>query len=117
MEETHPSITNFFAQHPTQMTPQQLTQKRINNPTFPPLLNDTLLKVCRHEKVSQAPIWIMRQAGKFNFQFSKNRSILSRISTSAKRTLFFRCLRKPLPGLSSHFTADLEVRIGREHHF
>ncbi|CAO3650801.1 unnamed protein product [Cunninghamella blakesleeana] len=40
---------------------------------FPPLKNDLILRVSRGEKVEKAPIWIMRQAGRYLPEFHKVR--------------------------------------------
>ncbi|KAI8067177.1 uroporphyrinogen decarboxylase [Gongronella butleri] len=41
---------------------------------FPPLKNDLILRVSRGEKVERAPVWIMRQAGRYLPEFHKVRA-------------------------------------------
>ncbi|KAI9246122.1 uroporphyrinogen decarboxylase [Phascolomyces articulosus] len=41
--------------------------------SFPPLKNDLLLRAARGEKVERAPIWIMRQAGRYLPEFHEVR--------------------------------------------
>ena len=48
--------------------------------SFPPLLNDRLLKAARGEEVDRAPVWIMRQGrgsaeklGKLYLHFTERR--------------------------------------------
>ncbi|KAI9225732.1 MAG: uroporphyrinogen decarboxylase [Piptocephalis tieghemiana] len=40
---------------------------------FPPLKNDLLLRVARGERVERAPVWVMRQAGRYLPEFRKVR--------------------------------------------
>jgi len=42
-------------------------------PEFPPLKNDLLLRAARGEKTERAPVWIMRQAGRYLPEFRKLR--------------------------------------------
>ncbi|KAJ6627484.1 uroporphyrinogen decarboxylase [Mycena sp. CBHHK59/15] len=42
-------------------------------PDFPPLKNDLLLRAARGEKTERAPVWIMRQAGRYLPEFRKVR--------------------------------------------
>ncbi|KAG0259181.1 Uroporphyrinogen decarboxylase in heme biosynthesis [Actinomortierella ambigua] len=44
-----------------------------NNKPFPPLKNDLLLRAARGEKTERAPVWVMRQAGRYLPEFRKER--------------------------------------------
>ncbi|KAI9357977.1 Uroporphyrinogen decarboxylase [Zopfochytrium polystomum] len=52
---------------------------------FPPLLNDLILRAARGEPVERAPVWIMRQAGRYLPEFREAR----------KRNDFFTICRTP----------------------
>lgn len=44
---------------------------------FPPMKNDTILKVFRREKIDHVPVWMMRQAGRTLPEFNAMRKIYS----------------------------------------
>ncbi|KAI9884690.1 MAG: Uroporphyrinogen decarboxylase in heme biosynthesis [Watsoniomyces obsoletus] len=54
-------------------------------PDFPPLQNDLLLRTARGEKVERAPVWVMRQAGRY----------LPEYHTVKGDHDFFECCRTP----------------------
>ncbi|KAF8974329.1 Uroporphyrinogen decarboxylase [Flammula alnicola] len=45
----------------------------MSTPSFPPLKNDLLLRAARGEKTERAPVWVMRQAGRYLPEFRKVR--------------------------------------------
>lgn len=47
--------------------------ERIPLASFPPLQNDLLLRAARGEETERAPVWMMRQAGRYLPEFRKLR--------------------------------------------
>ncbi|MCJ1283736.1 Uroporphyrinogen decarboxylase in heme biosynthesis [Xylographa opegraphella] len=54
-------------------------------PTFAPLKNDLILRVAKGEKVERAPVWVMRQAGRYLKEYKLRKGTRD----------FFECCRSP----------------------
>lgn len=50
------------------------TDPNSSSKPFPPLKNDLLLRAARGEDIERAPVWVMRQAGRYLPEFQKVRS-------------------------------------------
>lgn len=48
---------------------------------FPPMKNDLLLRAARGEKTERAPVWVMRQAGRYLPGKQSQRSYIARNKT------------------------------------